>query len=69
MQANVLNVTAYDWPMQEHVQHFIMGPYEYMGLLQRLGPRCFFRGIQLYCTWVLLTITAIHATWALLSAP
>jgi hypothetical protein len=50
--------------MQEHVQHFVMGPYEYMHLLLRLGPRCFFRGIQLYYTWVLLTTTTIYATWA-----
>src|SRR5947208_3410290 len=47
------------------MQHFVMGPYEYMHLLQRLGPRCFFRGVRLYCTWVLPTNTAIYATWAL----
>ena len=61
---NVLNIAAYNWPMREHVQHFVMGLYEYMHLLQRLGPRCFFRGIQLYCTWVLPTTMTMYATWA-----
>ena len=41
-----------------------MDPYEYMHLLQRLGPHCFFRGIRLYCTWVLPTTTTMYATWA-----
>ena len=61
---NVLNIAAYNWPMREHVQHFVMGLYEYMRLLQRLGPRCFFRGIRLYCTWVLPTTTTMYATRA-----
>ena len=65
MQPNVLNVTAYNWPMREHVQNFVMGPYRYMHLLQRLGPRCFFRGIRLYCGWVLPTTMTMYATWAL----
>src|SRR5437588_2205974 len=65
MQANVLNVTVYNWPMREHIQHFVMGPYKYMHLLQRLGPCCFFQGIRLYYTWVLPSTTTMYATWAL----
>jgi hypothetical protein len=64
MQANVLNVTVYNWPMREHIQRFVMGPYKYMHLLQRLGPCCFFQGIQLYCTWVLPSTMTMYATWA-----
>ena len=69
MQPNVLNVTAYNWPVREHVQNFVMGPYGYMHLLQRLGPRCFFRGIRLYCRWVLPTTMTMYATWALTLMP
>jgi hypothetical protein len=50
------------------MQRFVMGPYEYMHLLQRLGPCCFFQGIRLYCTWVLPSTTTMYATWARMSA-